>query len=45
MQSGAFTCCMCHPDMGIELCYAGQQSLLPLFINRLVLLICNLQPR
>lgn len=24
---------------------AGQQSLLPLFINRLVLLVCNLQPR
>lgn len=25
--------------------HAGQQSLLPLFINRLVLLVCNLQPR
>jgi hypothetical protein len=24
---------------------AGQPSLLPLFINRLVLLVCNLQPR
>jgi hypothetical protein len=24
---------------------AGQQSLLPLFLNRLVLLVCNLQPR
>jgi hypothetical protein len=24
--------------------HAGQPSLLPLFINRLVLLICNLQP-